>query len=63
MSQRALPVRLHPRAKLTPDDVRWVRANLRVPIKVAAHRLRVHPKTVQAIRSGRSWTWLLDDLQ
>lgn len=48
-------------AKLTEDAVRWLKANPNMPSSEAAEALGVVPRTVQDIRSGRTWAHVWKD--
>ena len=46
---------LWPKAKLTEQQVAWIRHDPR-PTRYVAHDYRVSKTTIQRIRSGKSWT-------
>lgn len=45
-------------AKLTRDQVRWLRANPELPATMAARTLNVTARQVRNVRRGLSWAWL-----
>lgn len=48
-----------PQAKLTPEQVRWIRRNRHgFSRKLQAALLGVHPNTVDRARNGENWGWL-----
>ncbi len=48
----------HGMAKLTSDDVRFIKAHAEMRGVDLAAKFHVHPATICFIRKGRSWQWL-----
>ena len=49
-----------PQSKLCPDRVRWIRANPEgLTAADMAARLGVHPRTVESVRSFRTWAHII----